>query len=476
MSTEATPTCRGWTLIGDGETIVHQDQERKIHDSAMSKDGKIFRKSENVLLLSGEDQPYFAHILYFYLDDSTNTVYMCVNWFYRADEAVVSNKRKRPKMEAYDILYNSHEDDNPADSIIAAISLTCDPEKMVGIEKQHREYDYLCRYEYHVGKNGKKLSIKKITKEREEQLLKYRTIKRATYEANLEKEKNIQAEKKKKKEDEKKKRKEEAEKKKKAAAKKKAKELETKRIAEMLHEEQRKRDAQASREVSHSSSFNTSPMFKASNILSAGSSKKKGKNIIKIKKKKNVQVVKEKKSTMVTNDKTPSPPAVKPSKNTNVNKKYGKRKKMAEDPIIAQQREKELQKEYQRRQELQEHVLRMPVATENIALRKKRNLAMKAKKRKLEQKKLAKSNRVKRAQEKEVPLPPHLRRRKKKNREKRDTYKKIKRDTYISGPHKTNTKHLYDTKRLFQLSRYLKNEWRFVYSHFSTRQAMGYKS
>ena len=102
-------------------------------------------------------------------------------------------------MEAYDILYNSHEDDNPADSIIAAISLTCDPEKMVGIEKQHREYDYLCRYEYHVGKNGKKLSIKEITKEREEQLLKYRTIKRATYEANLEKEKNIQAEKKKKK-------------------------------------------------------------------------------------------------------------------------------------------------------------------------------------------------------------------------------------------------------------------------------------
>ena len=169
-------------------------------------------------------------------------------------------------MEAYDILYNSHEDDNPADSIIAAISLTCDPEKMVGIEKQHREYDYLCRYEYHVGKNGKKLSIKEITKEREEQLLKYRTIKRATYEANLEKEKNIQAEKKKKKEDEKKKRKEEAEKKKKAAAKKKAKELETKRIAEMLHEEQRKRDAQASREVSHSSSFNTSPLFKASNV------------------------------------------------------------------------------------------------------------------------------------------------------------------------------------------------------------------
>ena len=199
MSTEATPTCRGWTLIGDGETVVHQDKERKIHDSAMSKDGQIFRKSENVLLLSGEDQPYFAHILYFYLDDSTNTVYMCVNWFYRSDEAVVSNKRKRPKMEAYDILYNSHEDDNPADSIIAAISLTCDPEKMVGIEKQHREYDYLCRYEYHVGKNGKKLSIKEITKEREEQLLKYRTIKRATYEANLEKEKNIQAEKKKKK-------------------------------------------------------------------------------------------------------------------------------------------------------------------------------------------------------------------------------------------------------------------------------------
>ena len=167
----------------------------------------------------------------------------------------------------------------------------------------------------------------------------------------------------------------------------------------MLHEEQRKRDAQASREVSHSSSFNTSPMFKASNILSAGSSKKKGKNIIKIKKKKNVQVVKEKKSTMVTNDKTPSPPAVKPSKNTNVNKKYGKRKKIAEDPIVAQQREIELQKEYQRRQELQEHVLRMPVATENVALRKKRKLAMKLKKRKLEQK-LAKSNRVKRAQEK----------------------------------------------------------------------------
>ena len=173
---------------------------------------KIFRKSENVLLLSGEDQPYFAHILYFYLDDSTNTVYMCVNWFYRADEAVVSNKRKRPKMEAYDILYNSHEDDNPADSIIAAISLTCDPEKMVGIEKQkYREYDYLCDTNITLVKNGKKLSIKKITKEREEQLLKYRTIKRATYEANLEKEK-IFKRKRKKKRMKKKKRKEEAEK------------------------------------------------------------------------------------------------------------------------------------------------------------------------------------------------------------------------------------------------------------------------
>ena len=44
MSTEATPTCRGWTLIGDGETIVHQDQERKIHDSAMSKDGQNIQK------------------------------------------------------------------------------------------------------------------------------------------------------------------------------------------------------------------------------------------------------------------------------------------------------------------------------------------------------------------------------------------------------------------------------------------------
>ena len=80
---------------------------------------------------------------------------------------------------------------------------------------------------------------------------------------------------------------------------------------------------------------------------------------------------------MVTNDKTLSPPAVKPSKHTNVSKKYGKRKKMAEDPIVAQQRKIELQKEYKRRQELQEHVLRMPVATENIALRKKRKLAMK---------------------------------------------------------------------------------------------------
>ena len=69
----------------------------------------------------------------------------------------------------------------------------------------------------------------------------------------------------------------------------------------------------------------------------------------------------------------------------------------------------------------------------------------------MEQKKLAKSNRVKRAKEKEVPLPPHLKRRKKKPREKRDTY--------ISVPHKTNKKYLYDTKRLFQLSRYLKNEF-----------------
>ena len=134
---------------------------------------------------------------------------------------------------------------------------------------------------------------------------------------------------------------------------------------------------------------------------------------------------------MVTNDKTPSPPAVKPSKNTNVNKKYGKTKKIAEDPIVAQQREIELQKEYQRRQELQEHVLRMPVATENVALRKKRKLAMKLKKRKLSKKTLQ-SRIALREHKKKKSLLPSPEETKKKKQEKRDTY--------ISGSNKTNTK------------------------------------
>ena len=39
------------------------------------------------------------------------------------------------ELQDYEILYNSHKDFNPADSIIKAVSVTCDAKDMVGVTK-----------------------------------------------------------------------------------------------------------------------------------------------------------------------------------------------------------------------------------------------------------------------------------------------------------------------------------------------------
>ena len=179
---ESKSTERGWMLLQPPleETVVIHGEKHTAWASAKSKGGQVFKRHENVLLLSDDPNlPYIAHILYFYLDKKSNTVYMCVNWFYRSLEVAVrkGKKKKVGKLQDYEILYNSHKDFNPADSIIKAVSVTCDAKNMVGVDKDARGFEYLCRYEYHISKNGKKTRIEPVSESLKNQILTYKMIK-----------------------------------------------------------------------------------------------------------------------------------------------------------------------------------------------------------------------------------------------------------------------------------------------------------
>ena len=80
------------------------------------------------------------------------------------------------ELQDYEILYNSHKDFNPADSIIKAVSVTCDAKDMVGGDKDARGFEYLCRYEYHISKNGKKTRIEPISDSLKDQVLKHKMV------------------------------------------------------------------------------------------------------------------------------------------------------------------------------------------------------------------------------------------------------------------------------------------------------------
>ena len=72
-------TVRGWTLLDPPlkEVVAINGKKHTVWASAKSKDGQVFKSHENVLLLSDDPNlPYFAHILYFYLDKLSNTVYI----------------------------------------------------------------------------------------------------------------------------------------------------------------------------------------------------------------------------------------------------------------------------------------------------------------------------------------------------------------------------------------------------------------
>lgn len=176
---KADSTMRGWKLLHPplDEAVAINGKKHTVWASAKSKDGQVFKRHENVMLLSADPKlPYFAHILYFYLDEKSNTVYMCVNWFYRSFEVAVRKKGKKKveELQDYEILYNSHQDFNPADSIIKAVSVTCDAKDMVGVDKDARGFEYLCRYEYHISKNGKKTRIEPISDSLKNQILKHK--------------------------------------------------------------------------------------------------------------------------------------------------------------------------------------------------------------------------------------------------------------------------------------------------------------
>ena len=76
---KADSTMRGWKLLHPplDEAVAINGKKHTVWASAKSKDGQVFKRHENVMLLSADPNlPYFAHILYFYLDKKSNTVYI----------------------------------------------------------------------------------------------------------------------------------------------------------------------------------------------------------------------------------------------------------------------------------------------------------------------------------------------------------------------------------------------------------------